>query len=119
MPVEHHGLQTRLNVAQQLQPLVAPVELEHRVHPFAVRGLDGELADPLLAVQEILEGPRQFVRFHQIGVVLGHAVAGIDAIPALIGVARLGHDVLGVGWFELQGQIFGNHVHRARIVYVP
>ena len=119
MPVEDDRLQGCCNILEQLAAFRGTIEAEYRLHPFAVCPFNRKFADPFLMRQEILEAFRHIGRLHEIGVELRHAVARINTVPALIRIARFGHDVLGIGRLELQRQIVRDHVDGAGVVDIP
>ena len=90
--------------------------LEQRLEPFVVGAVDGDLSGPFLALGELLVALRQVRRLHLLGVVGRRVVVGVDAIPALVGIARLGEDVPGfrrlVGREHLRRQLVDRgHMH--------
>ena len=119
MAVEHGDLEGGDQILQQLAALVLPVMGEHGVHPFIVRALDGDAAHPFLLGQELLVGLGQVFRLHQVRIVGGRIVIGVDAIPLALGIARRGHDVLGLRRIEGQHHVVGQLVGGGRVDQVP
>ena len=104
MTIDGRGFELREELLEQPVALFRTVVVNDGFHPWEFQRVDTDLADPLLVGQEGLEVFRRVFDFHQIGVVGGRVVIGVDAIPAPIRIAHLGGGIGRLRYVELRAQ---------------